>query len=565
MKRQAYAAIIAVLLLALVAVIGWAAGYTPQLTPSASEEWSRGRLVGDAPVSVPVDIQVASDHDVFLTWVDTDERMHIARVGTQGQVISDRVPGVGAGIPREPRFVVGPGGEIHLVWLETSGGRSVLTYARLDSAISVRAGPLPLSLQTDTARSPHLAFGRLGQVEVYWSGEAGIYHASVTTAGQLQSEAELLVEGGDDVSVQVDRDGLFHLAWQESMGANLRSIYYATFDAERKQVSEPEEIGTVFLRTGQRIESLTVGLDSTTGYVLWTVQDRRDVSSRAWYAFFPLGMPGLSRTNNLALEEGGDPLSLWAAPTQNEVLVLALSETIMTEDGPLPQICLIMLEGGQIPESELWAAAEIQRSTSTPDGRSWSKEEYVVTASGRPSLKPSLAIDASRNLHLAWLQTGGFGTYHVAYASTAPGVRQSYNALTLWDVVDRVFGLAMNLFMVVGFTPVLAICWTLLPLVWLGGYHFVTGYETVETSSGRVALGLAIVLEVLSTYLVYPYRSMMPVALQWTMPLATSAVGALLAWVYLRRRDEGSLFGAFFVFALVHGLLQVALFIAVRC
>ena len=108
--------------------------------------------------------------------------------------------------------------------------------------------------------------------------------------------------------------------------------------------------------------------------------------------------------------------------------------------------------------------------------------------------------------------------YRVAYASTAPEVREAYNRLTVWDVTDRALGLAIKLFMAVGLTPVLAIYWSLFPLGWLLVYLLLTGREHLTTPGTWVALGISVVLEVVSTYLYYPHRSRMPPALQWIAP-----------------------------------------------
>jgi hypothetical protein len=165
---------------------------------------------------------------------------------------------------------------------------------------------------------------------------------------------------------------------------------------------------------------------------------------------------------------------------------------------------------------------------------------------------------------LTWLETGGFGVYQVAYASTAPEVKESYNRPTLWDMTDRALNLAMQFFMAVGLTPVLAIYWTLAPLGWLLLYLLISGREHLTTLGTWAAFGVSVLLEVISTYLIYPHRSRMPPALQWSAPLATAAVGLLLAMMYLRKRDERPLFGTFFVFAIVHGVLQVMCFVLVR-
>jgi hypothetical protein len=182
----------------------------------------------------------------------------------------------------------------------------------------------------------------------------------------------------------------------------------------------------------------------------------------------------------------------------------------------------------------------------------------MITASDRPSLKPSLEMDAHRDLHLTWLEPGGFGLYRVAYASTAPGVRRAYNALTLWDVMNAALGVAMKLFLAVGLGPILAAAWTVLPLLCLIGYHLVTGHEHLTAPGGRLILGVCMLLLVAGTYVLSPYRGSLQPALEWTLPIATAAVALVLTVVVLRRRDGQSLFGALFLFALVHSVLQVA-------
>jgi hypothetical protein len=564
MKRWGYWLAIGAVLLALVALVGWANAYVPLMTPSASEEWSRGRVLGTAPVNVRVDLQTAPDGGAFLTWVDLDNRLHVAQLGAQGRIIADRIPALGTDVPREPHILVEPEGDVQLIWREAGGGRSLLTYARLNSAGSVQVGPLPLSLAGDDAQSPWLASNRRGEVEVFWTGQAGIYQATLSAEGKMQGEAVLLVEGGECVSVQVDQEGTFHLAWAQEVGSNAQAIYYASFDPEQKELSQPEEMDRLFLRAGQVVQSLVIGIDSDTGYILWVIQDMKYVTSRAHYAFFPLEIPRQKKVRDLRLDKGGNPLSLWAVRGQYETLLVALAETIMSPDGPQLQIGVIALRGEQSPGGHAWAAVGRRGAKASVAQSDLPEDQYIVTASNYPSLKPSLAADALGNLHLTWLETGGFGVYRVTYASTASGVKEAYNALTLWDVTDRAMGVAIQLFLAVGLMPVLAISWSLFPLMCLLGYHLVTGHESLAVPGARVAFGVSVLLEVIFTYLIYPHRSMMPVVLQWTLPLATAVVALLLTVFYLRKRDEQSLFGAFFLFALAYGFLQVMYFVLLR-
>ncbi len=578
MKRWRYWVGIGVVLVAVAALIGWAATYISPLTPSASEEWSRGRVLGSAPVNIRVDAQAAPDGGMFLSWVDSSDRLHVIRLGTQGQTVSNRTPSLWTDIPREPHLLVDPEGTIHLAWRETGEDRSLLTYAQLNDAIAVRVDPFFI-MPGDETQSLDMAFNRYGEVEIFWAGQAGIYHVTLNAQGEIQGEPVLLVEGGEDISVQMDQGGTFHLTWLQKLGANEEAIYYASFDTEQDELSQPEEMTRLRLRPGQSVQSLDVGLDADTGNVLWIIQDSKTITSMAQYAFFPLEIPRQKRIRDIALDVGGNPLSLCAARGQYERLLVALTETIMTDDGPQLQIGVITLRGEQMSGDQVWmpTGSRVAGNLRLVDLRvgdfahnsqfvqsDWPNGQVTVTASDHPSLRPNLVVDTQRNLHLTWLETAGFGVYRVAYASTASEVKEFYNRTTLWDMTDRALGLSMQLFTAVGLTPVLAIYWSLFPLGWLLLYLFFSGREHLTTFGTWAAFGISVLLEVASTYLIYPHKSRMPSALQWSAPLATAAAGLLLALLYLRKRDERPLFGTFFVFAIVHGVLQVICFVLVR-
>lgn len=564
MKKAAVWVSILVAGVAVAALIGWAATYTPVYSESASQAWSRGRIIGLTPVNLAVGMQPAPDGSVALTWVDLDNRLHVVQLGARGQVLADRMPGLDTGIPRSPRLVVDESGAIHLAWLETQGSTSGLRYARLSPTLAVESGPHALSLPWDMARSHQLVLTSPGNLQVFWIGEAGLYQLAIAGPGVGREEPRLLAERAEDLAASLDENGLIHLAWSEQPGPNSRLMWYAVFQPESGALSDPEEMGSLFLRGAQRIESLAVGVDGSSGYVVWIIQDMRDVDSRSWYATFPRELPRLSRIRTLPLRMGSSPLSLSGLRTPEGRFVLAMSQSVMTPAGPQVQIGILPMGPESPPDQEVWAALTVPAALPQTNPAVQLEAQYTVTASNTPSLRPTLTVDAQGEMHLAWLQTGGFGVYRVAYASTTPGVLASYNAVTLWDVADRVFSVAMRLFMVVGLMPALAIGWSLLPLMWLFGYHLVTGKEVLETTSARVALAVAIGLVLVMTYLIYPYRSSMPIALQWLAPPATAALSLLPMAAVLRRQADPSLFGGFFIFAIAHGFLQVALFVLLQ-
>jgi hypothetical protein len=555
--------------------------YVPLMTPQASETWSRGRLVGMTPVNLRVDIQPAPEGGVFLAWADSDNRLHLAHLGAQGEVISDRKLALEAAAPHEPLLLLGANGEIHLFWREVEGSRSQLTYAQLDDTAAVQVAPFSISPAGDEALSVSVTFNRQGAVEVLWAGRLGIYRAVITAAGELAQEPTLLIEGGEQLATQVDRRGNIHLAWVQREESIRQVIYYAVLDpsrAGRAGLSEPEEMARPFLRVGQSVQSLAIALDDESGYIVWSVQDLRYVASTAQYAAFPVEIPRQKRVRDFELETGSNPSNFWALRGQHETALVALTETVVGAEGPQLQIGVAVLHGEQPGGDQVQAlrggsshsARLLIPRPAAPvrsvDGQvNWPEAQYVVTASNMASLKPTLVLDSESNFHATWLETGGFGVYRIAYASTSEVVRQAYNRPTLWDMTDRALAVAMKFFLAVGLTPVLAIYWMLLPLMWLFVYLFLSGQEHIKGLGTWVAFGVAVVLEVASTYFIYhPHRSVLSPLMQSVLPLVTAACGVGLALLYLWRRDQKSLFGAFFVFAIVHGVLQVLVFVMLR-
>ena len=570
-------------------LLGWARAYVPLMATRASDMWSRGRLIGMASLNLRPDLQVGPDGGMFITWVDPDDRLHIAHLDadSEGKISWDRKPSLGDRVPHGPRLLVGADG-IHLIWREVAGQRSRLAYALLDDTATLKVSPFYLSLEEDyVVRSPGIVFGNQGAVEVFWIGRSGLYRVVIGADGVVQQGPILLVEGEDPLALQTDRSGRIHLAWTRDVESGT-AIYYAVLDPTRlgaDGLSEPEEMARLFLSSGQSVESIAIGLDDEYGYVVWIVEDAKYVSSNMQFAVFPVEIPRQKSVRDLELRTGIDPLYLWSVRGQHETALLAFSEVVRSKDGPQLQIAVRPLHGEGPAGDQVWAQKLHLRDyqgnhggrltcsmpSALPRGRCGSDnplngldEEHVVTASMMASLKPTLSVDGDGDFHLTWLETGGFDVYRVAYASTDLAVRRAYNRLTLWDVTDRVLGVAMQFFIAVGLTPVLAIYWALAPLIWLFIYLLLTGQEHLESPKSWGALGVAVALEVISTYLIYPIRSVMPPVWQSTLPLVTAACGAGLSLLYVMRKDDKPIFGAFFIFAIVHGLLEVLAFVLLR-
>lgn len=178
-------------------------------------------------------------------------------------------------------------------------------------------------------------------------------------------------------------------------------------------------------------------------------------------------------------------------------------------------------------------------------------------------MKPVLIADDRSHLHLAWLETGGFGEYNVVYASTAPEVMENYNTLTLVDALNAAFNSVFRFSTVILSLISALATWAVVPLVGLAVYHVVTSEETLATMRSRAAIIMALAVEVALTFVLPPRIGMditWPV-LRWVLPVITATVTAVVTVSIVRRREDMHLFGAFFLFTVMNSLLQIILYL----
>ncbi len=539
MKRYWYWAVVSVALLALVVLAVWTSFYMP-LTPRASEAWSRGRIIGQTPVKRPVTLQPAPGGGMFLAWSNLDGRLELAHIGVDGEVLLDRVLAVETERARDPQLQVGTDGRLHLLWREEGGEQADIRYALLEADGTPVDQPQVLaSLKGKLLDAPRLARGMEGRVYALWADDDGIHWATLNGAGNVLTGPALLIPNGRLPIVQVDDKGWLHLVWGQGLGSESQSIYYASLNPEEGQLDTREEIANLTFGDRLKLEEVALGLSLDTGYVLWSEYDRTFDRYRFQYVSFPLDAPQQRQTHLWKLKLGNGPLSISSPPGQHTPLPVALSEVTLGAGGELElQIALITMGQDEL-------------------------EEQVVTASAQASVTPILIVDDRSYLHLAWLDTGGFGRYQVVYASTAPEVMQNYNALTLWDVSNAVFSSLFRVSTVVVAVVVAFIMWAILPLLGLVVYHLVTGEETLSTVRSQVVLGAVLAVEVVLTFILPPRMGIEAAwpALRWVVPAATATVTAIVTSTILRRRGQGQLFVVFFLFTGLNSLMQMALYL----
>jgi len=529
------------------------------------------------PLNIPVAIQ-AREGVVHLTWVDEEHTLHWAQLDEQGQVVADKSLDLPTRSSQKPRLLLDSQGRLHLFWIASKEEGQGLYYVQLDVSGEITSEPLHLSLPGVEVGYLASGLNAEGQIELFWSPAAyespGVYNLAVDPESLAASPNTLIAPQGIALTSQVDQEGTFHLSWFEVSAYNSRQIYYATFDPAMRVLGEVMEIAQVTLRGGQIMIGPVLGLDLENGYIIWSIEERgRTVSGDTFYATFPLGRPAESVVRELRLPPterprydsyvgeydyhllaspeaaGSTYLSRpWVVDGQRSELPVALSMNIPARLGEDLQIGMLVFSQGQL------------------------KGYQIVTATRTASLTPHIVADPRLGLHLAWIDTAGFGEYQVLYASTSPQVKEVLNRVTLADLVDKGGDLLMAFLLVVGFTPVL-VAWLVLPLVWLLIFYLLTGEGELTTLGAWVALGVAMLIQLAAMILIAPsgrgllpslatsMPQVAPIFTGWLFSILLGILGLGAMVFYLRRTGSRSLFGAFFVFAFTAGILR--LFISV--
>jgi len=538
MKKTARWLIVGVIVLALIGLAVWARSQTPMVA-RASEAWSRGRVIGRTPVKRPVALQPAPDGGVFVIWPNMDSQLRLVHIGVDGEVSTDRILPVEANEARDPQLQVGPDGRLHVLWRDEGRPDSTIRYALLEAdGTPVGESRILSGSARGNLDAPQLMRGAEEHLHALWSDEDGTYWAVLDRDGGVVAEPILLISEGRQPVIQVDEGGRPHLIWQQRTGPHTRAIYYGVIDLQEGILDTSEEITEIVL-SGVSLQATALGLSTNTGYVLWSDYDRTFDRYRFYYAFFPLDAPQQKQINPWRLKIGNGPLAISPLSGPHAPLPVALSEQMVSpERGAELQIALIMVGRGEA-------------------------EEQIVSASTQASLKPVMGMDDRSYLHLAWLETAGFGEYQVVYASTAPEVMENFNALTMFDAANAVLSKVFQFSMGIVTTWVVIIVWAMVPLLGLAIYHFVTSDEMLDNTRSQVALVAALAVEVALSFAMPPLvggETAWP-ALRWVAPVVTAAAAAAITRGILPRQETPHLFGTFFLFTLVNSLLQMILYL----
>ena len=550
---------------------------------------SRGLRLGQARLNErPALLTDRRGENTYVVWTGAEgnseaRSLRFVRLDDQGRIAQAHNLGIGDTRPSRPELARGGVGEMHLTWIDRSGDVRRLRHVRLDDTGSPVSEPTTLSLASVDVDSYAVAKNGLGGLDVLWSvreGQGpGLYHLRLDASGGTDVDNMSLRLNGFGPGIRLDRDGTVHMVWLEAPSFGERAVLYATLDPVDQLMSQPVVLGRYPQPVGVAGYAPCLGLTDGDVYVFWSLERRGGGMSppeaETFVVTFPMGRPDRAK--------GPSPVNIPPTSRPRYLRVesaFGVSELAEHRGVGSPSTVIYQPAAGTGIEDELAVAFATQLQGRTkaviqPVLTLWadgSMRGYQILAkTDHVSLRPSLHADESGDLHLAWIDTAGFGVYDVYHATTRTATTSLRARITGRDVLEGAMAIAWGVVQALSFVP-LVLMWMLAPLMLLAVYVFLRPQVDLAFPLPRAVLALTILVYMAAKYLLRAnWLAALPLprdlpqwlgnGLTYAAPLAISGVAGLVASVFTRRRDLTSLLPTFFVFAACDALITLFVYI----
>jgi len=575
--RLPLASVVALILLALAAT---GCGLTRTTTPRASDQWSKGKLLGKAILNNQVALQVDEAGNSFIVWVGLEHELDFARLNEHAEVVVQTPLDLHINSPMKPQLLMDTTGQLHLAWLDKQELTMQLFYARLSADGEVLQEATVLSPPERRVTHSSMVLDPAGQtVELFWSDNVyirpGCYHAALDWSGAVVVPAEMLIPDGLSPSAQIDRQGFVHLVWRVEPEAEKPEFHYAVYDPQSRVLGPDILAGEPLVQmsllggptAGASFDGPWLGLDESSVYLTWVleVHERTEVRDFTFYQAFP--QPALSRPEGVATFDYAPPKVTSEAVHVRGVDPSLTGQPQFLDGQPAHQVLACFTQAPGPGNMETLQIAAIDVGAGQVEG------QEIVNASRSASVRPNVAIDGQGNLHLVWIDTAGFEQYDVVYASTSPQAKETLNRVTTYEIVDKVLSAVMSFFTALFFVPVV-LNWVLIPFGWLVLFALTTRESEISDPHGRRALGVAMILQLgIKIFLLSDLLSQSPLVSmlspllgivlgRWIVPVFLAAISVGVVWAYLKRTHSQSIFAAYLIYAVVDSLLTLIIYVA---
>ena len=568
-----------VLTILCIAVLLTACDTVSSKTRKTIPEWSRGLQLGVAALNQPIDI-VSSQGKTHVLWVTVGNKsLSYLRLGETGQVESRAELAIGGAHPNDIRLLLHSDGTCGALWTDNPNIPRALFLVRFAADGSLLSTPTRLT--PDGARVSDIAAAPSsdGSYELFWADESpadgGLHH--IHLSGQKPEEDRLLVPGAMSPTALVGNDGRIHLAWIVEPSPRENYVYYAVFDSATQNLVSATRVAMYRTATGLISYPPELGLDSKKVYLFWALEQRgggnNPGEAHTYFVSFPIGRPQAVEPAMLDIPDLAHPTytsASGALPYRQLASAVAAAPTSL--------LYMPSTTSGQHEELGVFLVAQVSTRHRTTREVVWAVfrdgelQGYQLPSSAGSAMRPAATLDDSGNVHLAWLNTGGFGRYDVYYASTASGVKATLDRVSLQDLAADLLDAMWSLAPAIGFFPPVFLLWTFASFIWVILYYFVRVEGGMERRGSQIALGIAILLYLFCKLFLMPgvlfyapFINRFPENLQFVpvlgTPLLTLGAAVAALWLYARRRDYKSLFAMYMIFVITDAMLSLIIYV----
>jgi len=555
-------------------------------TERAHREWSRGVLVGTGGLNDRSAMAVSPSGDwVWIAWVGVrqeDGRLPLqwARLGSAAELVITRALDISTVHPAQIELQYVSPQELRLWWLDVDKeGLRRLYTALVDADGELLQPPVALSPRAQNINSFSVSPAGDASSYVAWStqgeGQRDLFYAQLDREGAFVRPPRSLQRPASSLALRRDGQGRLHLVWQEIPDYGRSELYYGQLTDEGK-LTETRLLSRFSLSVGVVFWGPAVGLTDDQVHVFWSLERRGGGLARPGaYCFetrvllqpslqvipaHQVVIPALNHPNYRGQALAGARQVATVPPEALGSDFVYQPASVQRPSDPLPVAFSVQIAGRTKRIIQIvvayYSLGELQG--------------YQIAAkTASSSLKPTLLADGRGNLHLTWIDAAGFGVYRIYYATTTQAARQRLNRWTWADIGKLTLDVLWGIFQALSFLPIL-FAWCLAPVTILVLYVFIKAEDSLAYLSTRIALWGALVVYILSKYLLRPnWLLALPVPHTWAMrdvfifatPVAISLVSALVLRRYRLRAEEPSLFPAFGLFVLTDTLLTLLIYV----
>ncbi|GMR09595.1 MAG: hypothetical protein BMS9Abin28_0414 [Anaerolineae bacterium] len=538
-------------------------------------------MIAETRVPDPVPIALDDEGNIYLfsfNSIGASTYPRLIALDQQASIIWDQTyETVALNGPRLPKLLW-DGEKLRLFWLADGE-----IYGAIVNGAGNLMGP-DLFAHDVPIMSFDAAVDRSGSTSVWFAGpleEPGLYMFDP----DRYAEGAILVDpDGVRPDIQYDAEGTLHAIWsRQSPGPGPVPIQYGAYPEGRFQPGMNSTVIAPRLTGTTTFTGPTLGLDVEDAYVFWSRTLFSGLEAgrvEAEYVYFPKG----------------DPSSV--AQVQTFRVPYAFTLTYEDPDGALeagPRVALesseeldgthiteIAPNGGYSDELAVALGARLgypMRKTKPQISAAYFRDGTVKTYqqlnfTPTNSISPSMVSDPAGGLYLTWLEKGDVPGWGVYLSGTSPALRAALSGLDEQDVgllmVETAFGLTTGALLL----PV-AIAWGLPSFIVLALTQSLRkSQDELAGLGGILSLALALlllwavklaILPAIQTYV--PFSAWIPVIPIWLhkplrigVPALIAGLSILAAWAYLARKSEGSPYRFVAIYAIVDGLLTMAVY-----